>query len=229
MTVSKSERVIAWLAAVILLAAAGCTNSEVIGTSTGSVRLTVEAQGGAGRFELGVLNISQIALQPVDPVTQDALGDELIGLLVRPLEIDLNNPEIVSFNVGAPPGSTMALTEGTYAVRSARVFQFTFCDRTGPYEGDCIDKVVSLSRSSGVCTSQPSVTVVEYSPSPILELSATGDAELRLTISDVPALIDVFAGRFTNCVGPPPGLGAGTYSPPFSNQLDDILVIGQIQ
>jgi hypothetical protein len=186
----------------------------------------VEAQGGAGRFELGVLNISQIALQPVDPVTQDALGDELIGLLVRPLEIDLNNPEIVSFDVGAPPGSAMALSEGTYAVRSVRVFQYTLCDRTGPYEGECIDKVVSLSRSSTVCASQASVTVVEYSPAPLLEISATEPSELRLTISDVPALVEVFAGRFRSCIGPPPGLA--NYTPPFSGQLDDILVVQQL-
>ena len=67
MTVSKSERVIAWLAAVVLLTAAGCTNSEVIGTSTGSVTLTVHSLEDAGRYDTAVLQVSQIFLRPADP------------------------------------------------------------------------------------------------------------------------------------------------------------------
>jgi len=229
MKASGSERVIAWAAAVIVLAAGGCTNSEIVGTSTGAIRLTVEAQGGAGRYDLGILQISQILVRPADDNAQGALGGEPIGLLSRPIDIDLNNPDVVSFLVGAPPESVALLSEGPYEVAETRVEQFTLTDQPPPdYGTECVQMVDTLAIPPN--PTQPSQTRVVYQTRAPLELSATAAAELRLTIN-VPDLIGVFESRFvcrstTPCTsGLPPCLQS--YSKPSGFMLEPYLVFQQ--
>ena len=228
MKASGSERVILWVAAVVLLAAGGCTNSEVIGTSTGGISVTVEALGGAGRYDLGDFTISQIFLQLADPSQQGSLG-EPIGLLGRPIDIDLNNPDVVSAQVGAPPGSAAALSEGTYAVVMTTTSQFTLHDEPPPdYGTTCPQRVDILAIAPNV--TQPSKTNVEFQTPALLEISAAEDAELRLII-DVTGIIGVFEDHFT-CQLTAPCSNAGapcleSYRDPISSQLEPYLVFQQ--
>ena len=231
MKASGSERVVLWVAAVVLLAAGGCTNSEVIGTSTGGVSVTVEAQGAAGRYDLGILAISQIRLQFEDD-QQGPIG-EPVGLLARPIEIDLNNPEVISVQVGAPPGSAAALSEGTYRVVDTTVSQFTLVDEPPPMYGpECVEMVDILAEAGNV--TQPSETKVEFQTPALLEISATAATGLRLII-DVPSMIGVFENQFicfsnmackTNTF-PPPCLER--YITPTSTMLEPYLVFQQQQ
>lgn len=227
MKASGIERVVLWAAAVVLLAAGGCTNSEVIGTSTGGVSVTIEAQGGAGRYDLGILTISQIFLQIIDP-DLGPLG-EPIGLLGRPLEIDLNNPEVVSVLVGAPPGTAAALSEGTYAVVRTDTSQFTLQDEPPPDYGPTCPQMVDILAVAGNVT-QPSRTQVEFQTPGALQVSAAEAADLRLFI-DVAGIISVFEGQFdcrttANCgSAPPPCLAS--YRDPISSQLEPYLVFQQ--
>jgi len=230
MKASGSERVVLWVAAVVLLAAGGCTNSEVIGTSTGGVSVTVEAQGGAGRYDLGNFTISQIFLQLSDPNQQGFLG-EPIGLLGRPLDIDLNNPGVVSAEVGAPPGSAAVLSEGTYAVVRTDTSQFTLIDQPPPDYGPTCPEMVDILAVAGNLT-QPSKTQVEFQTPASLEISAAGTAELRLFI-DVAGIISVFEGRFDCRTTQPCGSAAppclASYRNPLSSQLEPYLVFEQQQ
>jgi len=228
MKASGIERGILWVAAVVLLAAGGCTNSEVIGTSTGGVGVTIAAQGGAGRYDQGELTLSQIFLQLFDPDQQAYLG-EPIGLLGRPLDIDLNNPEVVSVLVGAPPGAAAALSEGTYAVVRIDTSQFTLIDEPPPDYGTTCPQTVDVLAVAGNFT-QPSKTQVEFQAPASLQVSAAEAAELRLVI-DVAGITGVFEGRFdcrttSNCgTAPPPCLAS--YRAPISSQLEPYLVFQQ--
>jgi hypothetical protein len=231
MKASGSERVMAWAAAVVLLAAGGCTNSEVIGTSTGGVSVTVEAQGGAGRYNLGQLSISQISLRLGDPDEQGALGDPF-GLLARPILIDLNDPGVVTVQVGTPPGSSSLLSEGTYDVVATTTDSFTLVDEPPPDYGPTCPEMVDILAVAGNVT-QTSKTTVEYQTPASLHISAAGTAELRLSIN-VAGMIGVFQSRFdcrttANCSGgtPPPCLQS--YRAPVSSQLEDYLVFQQQQ
>ena len=180
MKASGIERGILWVAAVVLLAAGGCTNSEVIGTSTGGVGVTVEAQGGAGRYDLGNFTISQIFLRLADPNQQGSLG-EPIGLLGRPVDIDLNNPDVVSAEVGAPPEATAALSEGTYAVVMTTTSQFTLHDEPPPDYGTTCPQMVDILAIAPNVT-QPSNTDVEFQTPALLEISAAEAAELTMGV-----------------------------------------------
>jgi len=228
MKASGIERGILWVAAVVLLAAGGCTNSEVIGTSTGGVGVTVEAQGGAGRYDLGNFTISQIFLRLSDPNQQGSLG-EPIGLLGRPIDIDLNNPDVVSADVGAPPGAVAALSEGTYAVVMTTTSQFTLHDEPPPDYGTTCPQMVDILAIAPNVT-QPSNTDVEFQTPALLEISAAEAAELRLII-DVAGIIEVFENHFTCHLTAPCSSASApcleNYRDPISSQLEPFLVFQQ--
>jgi hypothetical protein len=229
MTAMRSERVMTLAAAAFLLATGGCPNSEVIGTSTGAIELSILAQGGGGRYNEALVQIEQIALRPTDPDLQQSLGSN-IGLLANPVDINLNVPDPVTFDIGAPPGLNAPLTEGTYEVVTLTVTQFTLRDDPPPDYGPvCVQMVDVLALPPN--PTQPSLTEVRFQTPAILEISAAATAELRLTV-DAPGLISMFEGRFictetATCNGfPPPCLLS--YNRPSTFLLEPYFVFQQL-
>jgi hypothetical protein len=67
------------------LALSGCAETDVLQTSTGATTMTIELTAAAGATqwdEATFLGISQIMIRPVDPVADEALGPQDIGVLL---------------------------------------------------------------------------------------------------------------------------------------------------
>jgi hypothetical protein len=165
----------------------GCTGAEKIVTSTGDMRFTVEAVGGAGRYEVADLVLRQIYFRAVDPDVDNALGGSSLGMLSFSASVDLNASGPVDVSVGAPPAGSMPFSPGTYRLDRVEFSSgFTLRDTDGPVPvpTKCTDNFGDLSFGGS-----PSQFMEINDLGPVLlEIAPQGDGSFRMRI-DVPAMV----------------------------------------
>jgi hypothetical protein len=96
----------------------------VLPARTQKLAVDIEVTDPETRFEVGVLQINQIAIRPTDPDANDAIGNTDIGLLSAPIE--------VGYGVEPDTLPTPALSDGTYQVVSMAVNPILFSDNDPP-------------------------------------------------------------------------------------------------
>ena len=215
---------------ILLPAVMACTDDQVIGTSSGLLGLSLQSVGGAGRYDVSVLQITGLVYQPTDPEVRDALGDPL-GLVTFPIDIDLDNPSVIAVDVGVSSGLSQPITAGTYQVIEVEVVQFSLQDQPPPMYGpECVEMVDILALPNGSVT-QASRTTVRFTPPLRFTVSAEQSTQLLLQI-DAPGIIGLFEGQYS-CVENafcgsflPPCLRS--YDPPSSFQLEPFFTITQL-
>lgn len=90
-----------------LLAASGCTGTDVITAGNGSVRfdVTLTNVNNAARFEILRFTVTQIALRPADPDASAVLGPLDLALLTGSLTVDTTGQFFGSKDVPIPAGN----------------------------------------------------------------------------------------------------------------------------
>ncbi len=134
-----------------LIAAAGCTGSDVLTPQTGSFGLQVEIVNVPPnyRFGNGDLNdrarfrILQIQVRPDDPNAAAVLGDENMSLLRTPVGINYDvTPKTIWVPDASPPEFPPPLTTGTWRVVNIEIGVFNFNDGGVPPSADtCADYI----------------------------------------------------------------------------------------
>jgi hypothetical protein len=130
----RSSVLLAVLAAALF--AVACTGSEVLPARTQNLNVELEVVDADIRFQVGVLQVNQIAIRPVDPDADNSLGSNDLGLLQTPVE--------VAYNVVIDDIITTPLTDGTYQVLSLAVNPVLFIDNDGPASEDSCEDYVAV-------------------------------------------------------------------------------------
>lgn len=204
---------------VIAMITVGCPDSDVIKPNTGQLFLTVEAVGGAGRYDTADLTLSQLQFERVS--STPAVAGEDLGLLTVPTDIELNQAGPVEVQVGIATESR-PLNPGTYQLNGLVLSLFEFIDSSGPYCNlakpigcgdpdccvDCLDAALSKLNDQGLTpalsdrltarTRQVLSAQVDFSVPPTVVLTEGGEATLRLRV-DAAGVVDFLASQFT-CV-----------------------------
>jgi len=190
---------IASVAVLVVPALLRCSSTSVVGTSAGQVGLTVQADGGSGRYDIGRLQLTALKLRPVDPDVQASLGGNPIGMLPFPINVNLTSTAPISVLVGAPPGASQPLTAGEYEVLEARLVEFSLIDNPPLMPGPaCIQQVRTLVSGLPGAVTQPFAAnaSVVFSPPARFTVKRNGPTDLQLHI-DVPGLIGLLESSFT--------------------------------
>jgi hypothetical protein len=211
---------------ILLPSLLACTDDAVIGTSTGILGMSLQSIGGAGRYDVSVLQITGVVYQSTDPAIQESLGGDALGLITFPIDIDLDNPNVVTVDVGVSSGLDQPIVAGNYEVVEVEIVLFSLQDLAPPMYGpECAQKVDVLALPNG-SVSQASSTRVVFDPPVLFTVTAERKTSLLLQI-DAPGLISVFENQY-NCTEqafcgsfPPPCLRF--YITPRSSQLEPFL------
>lgn len=172
--------------AVLLLAAgmAGCTNSDPLNPAVSTIRVSVNVQNNATRFDFGQFTILQIEITPVDPQAQAASGDAPIGLfLSRPEVLITFETTGVQFTIDRP------LATGTYRVDRIRISNIFLDDLDPPASSATCEEFVTFYQSAG----NPELT--DFGEDFFFTVDSQGTATLEITI-DVQAFIAAFQSAF---------------------------------
>jgi hypothetical protein len=94
-----------------VMAASGCTGSDVLTPTTGNVRIEVAVDNVPGdfRFDTARFRIRQIIVRPTDPAADAVLGDEPIGVLQSGVTLN--------FDITEPNVTVLPLADGTYRLQ----------------------------------------------------------------------------------------------------------------
>ena len=108
----------------LILAAAGCTGSEVLAPKSNSFVVEVEVINTETRFEVNNFQINQLEVRPTDPDADTALQVSGLGMLLRPFQMSYrNNPA---------DQSEGPIPNGEYRVTLMRINPIRFNDLLDP-------------------------------------------------------------------------------------------------
>jgi hypothetical protein len=121
---------------LLLLAVPGCPGSDPIRVDNAPISIEVRVKNrGQSRYEQASLQIVQVSIRPTDRDADLALGDQPIGLLTVPVDVDLHQPSTT-----IPAG---ALHSGRYAVEFIVLQRIEFLDSDpNPASKECLELVV---------------------------------------------------------------------------------------
>jgi hypothetical protein len=131
-----------------LIAAAGCTGSDVLTPQTGSFRLQVEIVNvppgyrfGDGDSDRARFRMLQIEVRPDDPNAAAVLGEDNMFLLRTPVGINYDvTPKTIWTPDSSPPGFPPPMSTGTWRIMSVEIDLFNFRDAEAPLSEDtCAD------------------------------------------------------------------------------------------
>jgi hypothetical protein len=193
----KYGRRTAMLLVILLPALLACTDDPVIGTSTGLLGMNLQSVGGAGRYNVSVLQITGVAYRSTDPEVQESLGGDALGLITFPINVNLGSPNVVPVAVGVAGGFAQPIVAGSYEVYELQVVQYSLEDLAPQMYGPrCPEKVKILALPNG-SVSQSSSTRVAFNPPAQFTVTAEQRTDLLLRI-DAPGLIRLFEDQY-NC------------------------------
>jgi hypothetical protein len=173
----------------VALILCGCTGSEVIGTSTGSLNFTVEVVGDAGRYNTASLTVRQVTFRSTDADVDESLSGNPLGLLSFATGVNLNAPGSVQILIGAPPSALEPLNPGVYRVEQVDFSGFTLID-TDPLPQPptkCTDLIADLSSASA----RPTMTGLDV----LVRIPALGQGGVTMRI-DVPTLVNLLENQW---------------------------------
>lgn len=131
---SRNAVLAAFLATV--LAAAGCTGTEVLVPAREDLNIQVNLVNNTEtRFESAYFEIRQIALRPVDPDADSSLAADALGALLRTMNI--------SYAQEGPVTATTSVSAGTYRVTAVSVGSISFIDDDGPVSEDSCEDYIT--------------------------------------------------------------------------------------
>jgi hypothetical protein len=166
---------------VLIVAAAGCIDSEALNSGVGGVPVRVDVQNANTRFAGAEYTVQEIRIKPLDPQADAAQGDGpllLISSLTR-IRVDMNaNPPQF---VGDTP-----LTIGFYEVTRVELRGLEFFNGTPVDDGSCIGSITDFPSVPGP------VTLVDFDDTPIIvEVQIGADNSLTL-LFDGQTLLQAF-------------------------------------
>lgn len=126
-----------------VILAAGCTNSDPLNPTTQNFTVQVLVDTTGARFELGLFQVNQISVRPIDPDADAALGNAPIGLLREPFQF--------LYGVDTELNVDLPLNNGVYRIDSVRMNPITFIDDDAPLSEDtCQDFVAAWFTSTDI-------------------------------------------------------------------------------
>lgn len=131
---SRNAVLAAFLATV--LAAAGCTGTEVLVPTREDLNIQVNLVNNTEtRFESAYFEIRQIGLRPVEPDADSSLAADALGALLRTLS--------TSYTQEDPLTATTSVSAGTYQVTAVSVGNISFNDDDGPISQDSCEEYIT--------------------------------------------------------------------------------------
>jgi len=109
-----------------VLAASGCTGTDVLTPTAGNVKIEIDVSNvpEGFRFETARFRIDQITMRPVDEGANAALGTYPIGLIQDLITIN--------FDLAAPKEALLTLHTGTYRLEEITISSINFRDLDDP-------------------------------------------------------------------------------------------------
>lgn len=109
----------------VLLTGTGCPDSDPVVAANGQFMFTLGAGNATGRyvdspFDFATITVRNAALEAVDPITRDALGDLRIDVLQSNFD--------VNFQTGQAAFATQTLPAGTYRIAIIEITSIDFWD-----------------------------------------------------------------------------------------------------
>ncbi len=208
------------VAALVVLAAAGCTGSEVIAPDRGQFTIRVAANPVyTGRYEVATVGVSQIAFRPMDPQADHALGLEPMGMLSDALVVNVAQ----SGELAAAPQS---LNSGSYRITKIVLQNIKLTDQNPPADpATCLENFGVLPTLE-IQSRVPSQFVIgdgvhDLTPPVVFTVARGGQGSLHMSI-DGAALVSVVEGAFAaGCHDSSP---CGSFAPPLPSPCLDSYV-----
>ncbi|MCP3981328.1 MAG: hypothetical protein GY716_18660 [bacterium] len=171
----------------VLIASAGCTNSDPLSSGNGEFMLEVRVVGDSTRFDTANVEFLQVTTRSTDPQVRDLMnpGDDPaesseLGTLGRAIQLDLNDP--ITDQPAAVP-----FAPGEYEVTSVVIAQINLVDNDPVEEFDhCSDFVKEYDI--------PEVAVSLFATSPVVFTVSTNAVTVLTLELNAPALIGAVAG-----------------------------------
>lgn len=195
---ARNLRTIVLVGTILLpiLAAAGCTGTDVITAGNGTVTFQAGVTNAvnAARFEGIFFTLNQVALRPLDPNADAALGPKNLALVQTDLVFNLAG-DLSGF--GSPD---VPIPAGSYVVERLEIeaIRATDVDGTGS-PASCAEYVASFPPTSGLIVYQDGAEL-----NVVVEIDANTSNVVRLTIDVdefLKALASAWACRSSNCPG----------------------------
>ena len=176
---------------VLVLCAAGCTDSDVLSTGNSDVILQIEVVNTTNRFDVRAeISISQLNLRPNDPTSDQSLGSSAIGIIQTEEQVVRVNFN----NVANPAPSRLILSSGSWRLNTLQLNNPLFFDSNPPPPTAC-DQLQLYSFNGTI-----NYTAADLGPSANFNV-APGAPPIRIQI-DGAALIEAFEDSFA-CIIPP--------------------------
>jgi len=183
MSSNRSRTVVLTLFLATLLAAAGCTGTEVLVAGQENLNIQMDLVNTDTRFESAYFEIRQIALRPLDEDADIALEANAIGSLRTSLEASYSTTQTLR--------ATASLGVGTYQLTSVIIAAIAYSDLDPPTSTATCQEYVSR-------WNQPNtpVTITNFGGDVFVTIENGGDNLLLLTVDGV-ALKDAFLNSWT--------------------------------
>jgi hypothetical protein len=183
MSSNRSRNAVLTAFLVTLLAAAGCTGTEVLVAGQETLNVEVELVNTETRFESAYFEIRQLSLRPLDPDADASLSADAIGVLRISLEASYGNPQTLS--------ATASLGVGTYQVTSVVLAAIAYNDLDPPASTDTCQEYVSR-------WNQPNTPIIitDFGEDIFITIENDGTNSLALTV-DGAALENAFLNSWT--------------------------------
>jgi hypothetical protein len=176
---------------LLVLCAAGCTDSDVLSTGNSDVILQIEVVNAANRYDLRAeVSISQLNLRPNDPTTDQSLGAAPIGIIATAEQVVRVNFN----NLTNPPPTVLILSSGSWRLNLLQLNNPLFFDTNPPPPTAC-DKLGFYQFTGTI-----NYTAADLGPTANFNV-APGAPPIRIQI-DGAAMIEAFEDSFA-CVIPP--------------------------
>lgn len=127
--------------------AGGCTNSDDLGSGVDRMLVSVELQNPSTRFAVAGFSFTQITARPIDPMADQVLGTDPLGLLATTtggIDVDFNGGA-TSFEIDS------TLPVGTYRVDSIVIEELLFQQGTpSATPVNCVGAISTYTEVSNV-------------------------------------------------------------------------------
>jgi len=227
MSETRKQKVIVLALSLAFVAGAGCTNTDVLTTGTGSATLVFQASpASAGRYEAATLSIQQVAFRPADPTADVNLGTSSFTFMTGAISFGLTQAaETVVV--------TRPLTPGVYRIISVTFGPFQLTDLDPPASpASCIENFATIPTQAIQGDVPSSLLLTGFGPDDTFTVGASGVVRVRIRI-DGPAFASLFESAFvckdtSSCFStfptrPPPCLDA--FNVPSQDALRALLTI----
>ena len=168
MSSNRSRNAVLTLFLVSVLAAAGCTQTDVINPGVEILNVDLQLVNTETRFESAYFELRQVALRPVDPDADASLSADAIGALVTTMDASYRDTQTVH--------GEAALNEGIYQVQWIVLAAIAFSDQDPPISTDTCQEYITQFRQPG------EIVIDELGGDVFVTVESGGENRLAITV-----------------------------------------------